>query len=470
MTGWMERWIWFVVEHEASKVLNGSKVTIGSFRVDWSEILQGRISVEGSNVILHTKERREWGWESPLIARVGCVSAKLNIPIILFHEIVLKKKLPIEVYSVSVSDIQVFIERHDQVINVYLCDPAAVLPTPPYANSPPPTREPNDEPGGSASDLTQLPQGEQDKSSKGDEDKAENRERAEKLVQDMLKTVQSLGKAAQEGSLNTAVKQHGVEMVEHVRNELSNRNRNTPRLEQGVAVMEQVGKVAAKSLKAPKMILPERKPGEGPPPPDVRIGHIVAKDIRVFTKDSWISVSNFGSNNKLDSMVDADAQSQTTENQGKKGNWNTPIYIESLVIRASELCPPMSAKDEDGMPAVYQRVDKVIEIVWRRLLAEMAKSNTGRLFSTAFGEVLSFIQTQPNSSSTSDTPTIKTEPVDSKGAKTPRKSTSQTNLSSPKVKPLIVTKEDEKSTIAKRPSGTPSLKTVVQDSSHEVRV
>ena len=44
------------------------------------------------------------------------------------------------------------------------------------------------------------------------------------------------------------------------------------------------------------------------------------------------------------------------------GGWNSPIFIQSLVVRAAELCPPMSLKDGDGLPAIYQGVDKIVEL------------------------------------------------------------------------------------------------------------
>jgi hypothetical protein len=66
-----------------------------------------------------------------------------------------------------------------------------------------------------------------------------------------------------------------------------------------------------------------------------------------------------------------------------------------MVVRASELCPPMSKFDINELPAIYQSADRVVDVVWRRLLAEMAKSNTGKLFSAAMSEVLSVMMTNP---------------------------------------------------------------------------
>ena len=52
--GWLDRWIWFILEKEARQVCNGARVTIGSFSIDWSELLQGKITVHSSNVVIHT--------------------------------------------------------------------------------------------------------------------------------------------------------------------------------------------------------------------------------------------------------------------------------------------------------------------------------------------------------------------------------------------------------------------------------
>ena len=432
--GWIERWIWCILEKEARKIVNGAKITMGSFRLDWSSILQGKIIAEVSNVVLHTPQRHLWGWESPLIARVGKAKVEVNAPVTIIHEIFFRMKLPLEIYSVYVADVQVFVERHDQVINVYLCDPAAVLPTPPYLNVQSPASQTSEKRKGSVDwtkskssdgepDVDTVHVDDEDKivssdSASSTEGEQKHKEQAEKLVKDMLHAVQSLGRAAQTGSLHTAVRQHGIEIAEILRDGLSTRHRNTSELEQGVALMEQVGKVAVESLKTPKLILPQRnvKPG-GPQPPMARVGRILLKDIRVFTKDSWIQMSQDSKNNSKATkyIEDTGAFGGVEDDEDgfmlKKGKWNKPIFIESLVVRASELCPPMSMKDQEDveLPAMYQRIDKIIEIVWRRLLAEMAKSNGGRLFSTALGEVLSFIQSNPqqaqrNSRSTGTTP------------------------------------------------------------------
>jgi hypothetical protein len=55
-------------------------------------------------------------------------------------------------------------------------------------------------------------------------------------------------------------------------------------------------------------------------------------------------------------------------------------------------------KDSQELPAIYQSIDRVIEVVLRRLVAEMAKSNTGKLLSVSMGEVLSVMMSNPQPS------------------------------------------------------------------------
>jgi hypothetical protein len=421
--GWIERWIWWTLEREASKILNGAKVTLGSFQLDWSQILQGKITLHASNVVLHTPQRDVWQWESPLIARVGKASVECNAPITIFHIAFLRKELPIEVYSVQVSDVQVFVERYDNVFNVYLLDPNVVLPPPPP--TPRPTNDTSDPRVSFSKESSTSGLNDSDSiletpltaTTTGDS-AAQHKEQAQQLVQDMLQAVQSLGRAAQQGSLQGAIKQQGMEMAEKLRGLSKKEN-----LEEGVRVMQQVGKVAVESFASPILLAPARKVGGGggPKPPLARVGRIVLQEVRIFTKDSWIQIVT-------------EEEQQQSANGGASAaagaGWNKPIFIESLIVRASELCPPMSLKDDQQLPAVYQTIDKIIEIVWRRLLAEMAKSNTGRLFQTAVGEVLSFIKSNPTGTSTTTPPSTTTTAATSSNTTTGSTTTKQSKRKS----------------------------------------
>jgi hypothetical protein len=53
------------------------------------------------------------------------------------------------------------------------------------------------------------------------------------------------------------------------------------------------------------------------------------------------------------------------------------------------------------MPALYQTMDVYVDIAWKRVLAEVAKSNTGQFFQTAMGEVVNLF-VEPKETSKDD--------------------------------------------------------------------
>merc|ERR1712238_318480 len=101
---------------------------------------------------------------------------------------------------------------------------------------------------------------------------------------------------------------------------------------------------------------------------------------------------------KINAGITKNTATTIDMNNKQNGSWNKPIYIERMVLRPSELSPSMSMVDCHNLPAIYHSVDKVVEVVLRRLLVEIAKSNTGKLFSTAIGEVLSVMVSNPHHS------------------------------------------------------------------------
>ncbi|KAL3938962.1 MAG: hypothetical protein SGBAC_006220 [Bacillariaceae sp.] len=396
--GWIERWIWWKLEDEASKVLNGAKVTVGSFRLNFDEILQGKLTVYASNVVLHTPHREEWGWESPLVARIGKARVECNAPITIFHLVFFKQQLPIELYTLILADAQVFIERYESVFNVYLMDPCCILPPAPFEHG----REAMKAESPKVDDVSVSERTTASfSSSKGDD---RHHEEAQKLVDEMLGSVETLGRAARQGTFSQTVRQQGLELADRIREGLGKESRSNAetklQLAQGVSVLRTAGKVAVKSLQStPQLILQERLASGSKPPPLCRVGRIVLKDVRIFTRNNWIQ------------LQDEDTTAgYTPSNLNNKVGWNKPIFVEKLVVRAAEMCPPMSLHDEDKLPAVYQTIDKVIEIVWRRLLTEIAKSNTGKLFSTALFEVLDLMKTSAVGNSAAASNSIDTTP------------------------------------------------------------
>jgi hypothetical protein len=464
--GWLERWIWFILETEAKKILNSTKVTIGSFKIDWSMILQGKITLHASNVVIHTPQKEEWMWESPLIARVGKASVVCNAPITIFHEVLLKRDVPIEAYTIQVSDVQVFVERRQSVMNVYLLNKGLILPPPPQRlkrvrlgtddsigngdvsydvttnhEKVPPSTSPTDPVSylpskGSSNSFTEFQNTVQEEckllpdnntgsansnttvpTSPDAED--HHNEQAKKLVNEMLHAVQDLGRAATRGQLPGAIKQQGLELVDRLRG-----FRKQDNLDEGLRVIHQFGKVAVESLQNAPKLLPQPNSKVKQKKIFVRVGRVAIREMRIFTKDSWIKVSNDESeatsvtatavaggsgpsgpiNTASGGVTNNTRIVVGNSDSSSSGSWNKPIYIEQMIVRPSELCPPMSMKDDQDLPAIYQPADRVAEVVWRRLLAEMAKSNSGKLFSTAMGEVLSVMLTNPNSVSSSSGP------------------------------------------------------------------
>lgn len=74
-----------------------------------------------------------------------------------------------------------------------------------------------------------------------------------------------------------------------------------------------------------------------------------------------------------------------------KSYWNKPITVARVAVRASEFGAPLDAKEDDtGFPVLYQPLEKSMDAIFKRVVGDMAKSNTGRLVRTAMGEVLDF--------------------------------------------------------------------------------
>ena len=125
-TGCLHRFFWFIAEREATKILNGTTVTTSTFQID---ILRGKVWI--SNLIIHAPKQDTWQWEAPVFARIGKVYVEANLVSCLFSLWFLWEELPLDIYTILVSDIQVFIERKHNVYNFLLLDPHVVVPVPP---------------------------------------------------------------------------------------------------------------------------------------------------------------------------------------------------------------------------------------------------------------------------------------------------------------------------------------------------
>lgn len=378
--GWVHRFLWYLMESEASKILNHTPVTVGGMRVD---ILRGRLWA--SNVVLHAPRRAEWKWQSPVLARVGKLYVECNLVHCLLSMWFLWEEIPLEIYTLEVSDIQAFIERKHNLFNFYLMDPHVDLP-----------------------DLSKLEQDEVDKDASSVpintsmdaswEDDLERSsdvqsEKAQKLVEDM---VRALGRATQRGSLQETL----VESRERLKSQLKalQTTKKSSAMQEGVKIVQQVSKsLVVKTQNVGQVVVPNRKSVSGEKTVYARVGRVVIEDARIFTRDHQFEDEDTHNKFKSDSHKATSPSSASSE-----GSWNRPIYIAKVAVRAAELCPPLSAKDDKDYPMVYQPIDKSLEVLWKRVLTEVAKSNTGRLFQTAMGEVLDFWMTEKTDVSKSE--------------------------------------------------------------------
>jgi hypothetical protein len=377
--GWLHRYIWYLAEKEISKLLNDTPVTIGSLRLD---LIRGK--VWASNVVLHSPRRNEWKWESPLLARIGTVYVESNLVHCILAEVFLREKIPLELHTVSLSDIQGFVERKQNVFNFYLVDKQMILPEPQdlidedddTTTAPHVHVDSNGSPSAAATDPSMNSSSwEFAGEDPSDGTDGETTEKAQRLVDDMVRAVQSLGRAANEGSLQGALHEHRHNITAKLR--ALQTSKKSQAMKEGVKMAQEVGKaVVEKTQNVQHFVLPPRRKVEGEVPVQSRIGRIVIRDARIFTRDHWDDTASSDGKNK-------------SANHGK-ASWNKPITLKQIVIRSVELCPTVSAKDEQGLPALYQPIDALLDVVWKRILAEVAKTNSGHLFQTAMGEVLDY--------------------------------------------------------------------------------
>ena len=104
-------------------------------------------------------------------------------------------------------------------------------------------------------------------------------------------------------------------------------------------------------------------------------------DLRVFTRSS-LTNGNASS--------DKNGSNGDNEKSPPVISWNKPIVVEHLAVRPSEFCAPLTVKDENGLPVLYRPINYCMDAIMKRVVSEMAKSNTGRLLRTAMGEILDF--------------------------------------------------------------------------------
>eukprot|EP00977_Amphora_coffeiformis_P018036 scaffold6091_cov164-Amphora_coffeaeformis.AAC.20 len=389
--GWFHRLIWFMAEREASKALNGTKVTIGSFDLD---LIRG--TGWGSNVVVHSPQRHVWKWESPLLARVGKVYVETNLVRVLLSMLLLREEPPLEIYTLHLQDIQVFMERKQQVFNIYLLDPHNVIPEPKFDDD----DEENNEKD--TNDLSNVNVAISSEDHSGSEEAAEvstpvEKEKAQMLVDEMIKAVQSLGKAARDGSLPEALQQQRQTVTNRLK-ELQSKPIKSQAMRDGIKIVQHVSKAVVEKTQTVQKIVqqPDKRQLDNEKIVYARFGRVVMEDLRVFTRSSLTQKGAAEKKKKNNT-------SETATKSGLANSWNKPIVVEHLAVRPSEFCAPLTVKDEDGLPVLYRPINYCMDAIMKRVVAEMAKSNTGTLLKTAMGEILDFwvekeLQVPPSSS------------------------------------------------------------------------
>ena len=281
-------------------------------------------------------------------------------------------------------------------------------------------------------------------SNRDDDDRSLTREtedEANKIVESLVGAVSKIGRAANEGgsrALQTVLRNQKDGLVQNLKQLRTQKSMSTTRggggdasyldnskkvvdwestKKHGVSVMRELGKVVEKNVSDIKTSLaflqqpPQKKADWKSKSPDyIRVGSILLREGRIFTKDILLSKPNNNNNEgHNDDAVNVppstslahhySAYNQATSTlyaKSKKtacSGWTRPIVISELAITSAELCPPMSVRDLSsnsptfGMPMVGITIDRLMDIGLQRVMAEVAKSETGRVFQAAFGDV-----------------------------------------------------------------------------------
>ncbi|GAX10275.1 hypothetical protein FisN_3Lh477 [Fistulifera solaris] len=346
--GWIHRLLWYLVESEISKALNDTPVTIGNLQFD---VLRGQLWC--SNLVVHAPRRDQFHWDSPLLVRVGRLYVQGNFVQCLFSNLMLREELPIDLYTIAASDIQVFIERRHNFFNFFLCDKHVVIPDNIIIEE----NNSHHEDSINEEESTTMNETRTDPTE----------EKAQMLMEDMLRAIRQ---AAQEGSIKGALVEQRQKLTDQLK-ALQQVTKKSVAMKEGAEIVQHMSEAVRKKTQIVQKVvqptrnqesLPKKKNKKNEKTKDlIRIARMQIKDLRIFTHEHF-----------------------------PKRQWSRPIQIPKVDVRSSELCPPLSAKDEHDLPALYQPVDQCLEVLWRRLVTEGAKTNSGNLFKTAMREVLDY--------------------------------------------------------------------------------
>ena len=419
-SGALRRYVIKFAEEEISKNMNGALATLSDVQVD---LLRGKVVVH--DFIVHNKDRDDWEWDSPCLVRVGRIEASLNfasviqlpyIGRILNHSI-------FDIYTVLVEDVQMFVEKRKNVFNFHLMDASLDIP-----DHGPIMKEYNkrkerdaliDSVKNNNDTLnTAKLQGVDAEEQRGDAASGrdvisplrEKEDEANKIIEKLVGTVSNLGKAVGEGGsqgLKVALINQKDSLVKNLK-ELHSKSPASPFMRKGNDHKEDwsrqknkmkslgnaLGEVVEQNVSDIKHQMgflqkpPPRKEGWPSPAPDfIRVGSLMLRECRIFTKHVLVG-----------KVEEATIESPEVGNVDRQiSGWSRPIVIHELALTGAEMSPSMSARDpQTGMPVVGIPMDRFLDIIFKKLMAEVAKYNTGRLFQTAFGDVFSFVDANTN--------------------------------------------------------------------------
>lgn len=315
--GYIHRFLWYLAERECTKLFNGVRVTFGG--VTNVDLLRGQFTL--SNVVIHSPNRSLW--KSPIIGRIGLAKIHVNAIQCLFSLWFLGEELPIDFYSIHLSDIQVFVERKAKVYNFFLLDPNIILPQAFVELNHTATSSATTAP------TTPVPASPHEPASK------ETEEKAAALVDDMLDAVK---RAAAEGSADGLVSHTRDRLYQSLRTFQTTKTIDV--LIQTVDLLQNVGmNISHKTELAQKVVVPTRRPN-----PHIvygRIGTLEVHSLRIFLQG-----------------VDH------------------PILVPKF-------CPNTEFSN------AFIPMDDLMDTLTKRLVAVMAKSNSGLFLQTAMQEMAS---------------------------------------------------------------------------------
>jgi len=405
-TGALRRYVLKFAEKELSKLMNGTLVTVSDAHAD---LYRGNVVV--TDLIIHNKNRDQWEWDSPCLARVGRIEVSLNILSVIQIPFIghVCGHTFFDIYTILVEDVQIFVEKRKNIFNFHMLDGSLDIPDhdlimSEYKLS---KQKKSDELDGIPEVSTSKTSSHESEEERGDVnahdgESGSREDEANKLVEKLVGAVSTISKAANQGpeGLKSALRNQKDGLVKNLKQlhtenvgvNISNSKGWQSTKEHGVSLMREVTKVVEKNVNQIKdqvAILakpPEKKEGwAGGTPDDIRVGSILFREVRIFQKDLLVP--------KNGEQVDGELQEMPEDGYGENSSgWSKPIVIFEMAITGAELSPPMSARDKDsGMPVVGISIDRLVDIIANRLVAEIAQTNSGRLFHTAFGDLFSFI-------------------------------------------------------------------------------